>query len=94
MRMPVGPGGGKGARGLMWVAIITSPGNRSPCCCIAKSFSAAASATIAPSASETIPMASGLPPSEPSRPKIPNVGAEPPACLPSVPGNVMVMKSV
>lgn len=83
-----------GAFGQTWVATITSPGRLSPWVCMRASLSAAATAVIAPSASETSPIRLGLAPMPPSRPITPSVGALPLARRPSRPGMKIRTKSV
>ncbi|BAA30149.1 207aa long hypothetical protein [Pyrococcus horikoshii OT3] len=89
-----GSWGWVGAFGQMWVAIITSPSKISPFLLMSASFKATAIAVIAPSASDTSPIISGLAPIPPSLPIIPKVGASPPESLPFFPGIIIFMKSV
>ncbi len=73
---------------------MTSPSSLSPLLCICASLSALATAAIAPSASDTMPIRPGRAPMPPRRPIIPRVGALPPPDLPCVPGISMRTKSV
>lgn len=62
------------ARGQICVWIRTGPGSRSPCAAMSASFSAAAIAAMAPSASETSPTICGRAPMPPRRPMMPSAG--------------------
>ncbi|MOA11811.1 hypothetical protein D3C78_1317680 [compost metagenome] len=77
------------AAGQMWVWMMTLPSSTSPRLCISISWAAAASATTAPSLSETSPVTLGRAPTPPRRPTMPRRGAS--ALLPGI---SMAMKSV
>ncbi len=66
-----------GEFGHTCVAKRTRPGKTSPFAAISASLRAAASATAAPSPSETMPIWAGRAPTPPSRPMMPSVGPEP-----------------